>query len=131
MTSCYTVNRLWVSDFLMASSSKVQQSSSDSSEENIQQTLDGTSVPEKDTRTPTEVTHQHGHVASGHIHGHMHVHHHDQIRLRKRVAVMVLEVGIAFHSIIIGLTLGVQPDGDSFNTLLIALCFHQFFEVCI
>lgn len=79
-------------------------------------------------------TNQHKH---GHVHGHLHIHHHDHaaasryVRLRRRVAVMVLEVGIAIHSIIIGLTLGVQPDGDSFNTLLAALCFHQFFEVCI
>jgi zinc transporter 1/2/3 len=50
-------------------------------------------------------------------------------QLRKRVAVMVLECGIAVHSVIIGLTLGVQPDGSNFTALLIALSFHQFFEV--
>ncbi|KDD74441.1 ZIP Zinc transporter [Helicosporidium sp. ATCC 50920] len=43
------------------------------------------------------------------------------------VAVYLLEAGIVFHSVIIGLTLGVTS-GSAFNTLLIALCFHQFFE---
>ncbi|KAI3423948.1 hypothetical protein D9Q98_009782 [Chlorella vulgaris] len=37
------------------------------------------------------------------------------------------EAGIIFHSIMIGLTLGVTS-GTSFTTLLVALSFHQFFE---
>ncbi|KAJ3222827.1 hypothetical protein HK099_001843 [Clydaea vesicula] len=45
----------------------------------------------------------------------------------KVVTTIVLETGILFHSLIIGLTLGVV-DNDSFTILLIAVSFHQFFE---
>ena len=43
-----------------------------------------------------------------------------------RVTVYLLELGIATHSIIIGITLGAAS--SEFSTLLVALCFHQFFE---
>jgi len=46
---------------------------------------------------------------------------------RRRIATYILEFGIALHSVIIGLSLGVTPSGP-FIPLLIALCFHQFFE---
>jgi len=42
------------------------------------------------------------------------------------VAIYILEAGIAVHSIIIGVDLGLS--GDEFKTLLVALVFHQFFE---
>jgi len=45
---------------------------------------------------------------------------------RNRVAIYILEAGIAVHSIIIGVDLGLS--GDEFKTLLVALVFHQFFE---
>jgi len=45
---------------------------------------------------------------------------------RHRVAVYILEAGIAVHSIIIGVDLGLAV--GHFRTLLIALVFHQFFE---
>jgi len=38
-------------------------------------------------------------------------------------------VGIVFHSVIIGLALGVAT--GEWNTLIIALSFHQLFEVCV
>ncbi|RMZ92686.1 hypothetical protein DV736_g114, partial [Chaetothyriales sp. CBS 134916] len=41
-------------------------------------------------------------------------------------AIFILEFGIIFHSIFIGLTLAVA--GDEFNTLFIVLIFHQTFE---
>ncbi|KAI7846040.1 hypothetical protein COHA_000407 [Chlorella ohadii] len=41
--------------------------------------------------------------------------------------IYLMEAGIIFHSVLIGLTLGVTG-GDSFKTLLVALAFHQFFE---
>lgn len=41
--------------------------------------------------------------------------------------VMLLEAGIIFHSIMIGVTLGADS-GDSWTTLLIVIVFHQFFE---
>lgn len=52
-------------------------------------------------------------------------HHH--VGPNSHLSVMVMEVGILFHSILIGLTLVVA--GDSFyQTLLIVIVFHQFFE---
>ncbi|KAJ3212414.1 high-affinity Zn(2+) transporter zrt1 [Entophlyctis luteolus] len=45
----------------------------------------------------------------------------------KEITTVILELGILFHSMIIGVTLGVTPD-DSFTTLLAAICFHQMFE---
>ena len=45
------------------------------------------------------------------------------------VSIFVLELGILIHSLIIGLTLGSTPtNSSSYTTLLIAVCFHQFFE---
>lgn len=41
-------------------------------------------------------------------------------------AIFILEFGIIFHSIFIGLTLAVA--GEEFNTLFIVLVFHQTFE---
>ncbi|KAJ1655630.1 hypothetical protein IWQ61_004645 [Dispira simplex] len=45
----------------------------------------------------------------------------------RRISTYLLEFGIALHSVIIGLALGTA-DGQEFLPLLIALCFHQFFE---
>ncbi|ETO09895.1 ZIP transporter [Reticulomyxa filosa] len=45
---------------------------------------------------------------------------------KNRISLYVLECAIAVHSIIIGADLGVA--GSEFQTLLIALVFHQFFE---
>lgn len=47
--------------------------------------------------------------------------------LGKATAVYLMEAGIVFHSVVIGITLGVTT-GSSFTTLLIVLSFHQFFE---
>lgn len=41
--------------------------------------------------------------------------------------VLVLEAGIIFHSIMIGVTLGASG-GNGWTTLLIVIVFHQFFE---
>jgi solute carrier family 39 (zinc transporter), member 1/2/3 len=43
------------------------------------------------------------------------------------VTLIIFELGVAFHSVIIGLALGVLA-GPEFRTLLAALVFHQFFE---
>lgn len=43
------------------------------------------------------------------------------------VGIYMMEAGIIFHSVLIGITLGVTG-GSAFNTLLAALSFHQFFE---
>ncbi|KAI8148539.1 Zinc/iron permease [Fennellomyces sp. T-0311] len=52
----------------------------------------------------------------------------EQLNDTKRwLSTMVLEFGILTHSVIIGITLGVCSQ-DEFTGLLIAVCFHQFFE---
>ena len=38
-----------------------------------------------------------------------------------------MEFGVTLHSIFVGLALGVSGDSDV-DALLVALCFHQFFE---
>lgn len=43
-----------------------------------------------------------------------------------KISTYLLELGIALHSVLIGLTLGTTT--ESFVALFIALCFHQFFE---
>lgn len=49
------------------------------------------------------------------------------------LAVGIMEAGILFHSVLIGLTLVVAPDSSGntsgyYNTLLAVIVFHQFFE---
>lgn len=57
----------------------------------------------------------------GHSHGV------DPTKPANKFSVLVMEAGILFHSILIGLTLVVA--GDSFyKTLLVVIVFHQFFE---
>ncbi|OWZ01558.1 Zinc (Zn2)-Iron (Fe2) Permease [Phytophthora megakarya] len=52
---------------------------------------------------------------------------HDDSKIRRKIATLIFEAGVIFHSVIIGLDLGVTT-GTEFKTLLAALCFHQFFE---
>ncbi|CAN8325295.1 unnamed protein product [Cochlearia groenlandica] len=71
-----------------------------------------------------------------HIVGHGHSHGHgvvlptknDPQLLRYRVIAMVLELGILFHSVVIGLSLGATNDSCTIKGLIIALCFHHLFE---
>jgi len=49
------------------------------------------------------------------------------INSRRKIGTYILEFGIATHSILIGLALGVTP-APEFIPLLFALIFHQFFE---
>ncbi|KAJ2830248.1 hypothetical protein IWW50_000391 [Coemansia erecta] len=51
----------------------------------------------------------------------------DSDEQRKRLSTYILELGIALHSIIVGMTLAVSG-GSEFKTLLAAISFHQFFE---
>jgi len=44
-----------------------------------------------------------------------------------KVSTYMLEVGIALHSVFIGIALGVLA-GSEFLAMTIAICFHQFFE---
>lgn len=45
----------------------------------------------------------------------------------RRISTYILELGIAIHSVLIGLALGTAGS-DEFVALLVALVFHQFFE---
>ncbi len=49
-------------------------------------------------------------------------------RLCKCVCLQVLETGIALHSVLIGIALGVSNSPCTIRPLLVALTFHQFFE---
>ncbi|KAI9208936.1 Zinc/iron permease, partial [Polychytrium aggregatum] len=60
------------------------------------------------------------HMEDEHIHGLM-------LMKEKRIATYILEMGVASHSIIIGVAIGVSR-GTEFRSLLTALTFHQFFE---
>ncbi|VVB12399.1 unnamed protein product [Arabis nemorensis] len=48
--------------------------------------------------------------------------------LRSRVIAVVLELGILFHSVVIGLSLGATNDACTIKGLIVALCFHHLFE---
>lgn len=45
---------------------------------------------------------------------------------RTLVSIFILEFGILFHSVFVGLSLAIAQ--DEFKTLLVAISFHQFFE---
>lgn len=45
---------------------------------------------------------------------------------KKLVSIFILEFGIVFHSVFVGLSLAIAQ--NQFKTLLVAICFHQFFE---
>ncbi|KAI8096465.1 ZIP zinc transporter-domain-containing protein [Halteromyces radiatus] len=59
--------------------------------------------------------------------GHMHSVALEQDLSVRTIHTLLLELGIAIHSIIIGITLGTTSEGP-FLALFIALIFHQFFE---
>ncbi|OQR85416.1 Zinc (Zn2)-Iron (Fe2) Permease (ZIP) Family [Achlya hypogyna] len=71
--------------------------------------------------SPSNAAQFHGH---GHVHG-MGTSSNDV--QSRRISVLIFELGVAIHSVIIGLNLGVAS-GSTFTTLLTAICFHQFFE---
>ncbi|ETO61217.1 hypothetical protein F444_20745 [Phytophthora nicotianae P1976] len=49
------------------------------------------------------------------------------LNTHRKIATIIFEAGVIFHSVIVGIDLGVTT-GTEFKTLLTALCFHQFFE---
>ena len=59
-------------------------------------------------------------------HGHQHGVIFQNNAQQHKISTYLLEFGIALHSVLIGITLGVTS--ESFIPLLIALSFHQFFE---
>ncbi|WOL14816.1 zinc transporter 6, chloroplastic [Canna indica] len=49
-------------------------------------------------------------------------------KLKQRMVSQVLEIGIVFHSVIIGVTMGMSQNQCAIRPLVIALSFHQIFE---
>ncbi|XP_021768397.1 zinc transporter 1-like [Chenopodium quinoa] len=77
--------------------------------------------------------HLHTHATHGHAHGPGPLEANldgltDFDRIRYKITSQVLEMGIVVHSIIIGISLGTSQSLDTIKPLIVALCFHQFFE---
>ncbi|KAL5974981.1 zinc transporter 6 [Asimina triloba] len=49
-------------------------------------------------------------------------------KMKQRLVSQVLEIGIIFHSVIIGVTLGMSQNKCTIRPLVFALSFHQIFE---
>lgn len=83
---------------------------------------------EKQSTTSIQITTKslNTHRENGDHTGH---HHHSAFQdaaQRHKISTYLLEFGIALHSVLIGVALGVTA--DTFIVLLVALSFHQFFE---
>lgn len=50
------------------------------------------------------------------------------MKLKQRLVSQVLEIGIIFHSVIIGVTMGMSQNQCTIRPLVAALAFHQIFE---
>ncbi|XP_010257099.1 PREDICTED: zinc transporter 6, chloroplastic [Nelumbo nucifera] len=58
-----------------------------------------------------------------------HDQHADELaKIKQRLVSQVLEIGIVFHSVIIGVTLGMSQNQCTIRPLVLALAFHQIFE---
>ncbi|KAL4895612.1 ZIP zinc transporter-domain-containing protein [Aspergillus ambiguus] len=80
-------------------------------------------ITTKDNTNQIDPTHARTLANLGHNHGSPF----DPTKPNTKLSVLVMEAGVIFHSILIGLTLVVA--GDSFyRTLLVVIVFHQFFE---
>ncbi|KAA8549435.1 hypothetical protein F0562_001092 [Nyssa sinensis] len=52
----------------------------------------------------------------------------DLVKMKQRLVSQVLEIGIIFHSVIIGVTMGMSQNQCTIRPLVAALAFHQIFE---
>lgn len=88
----------------------------------------GDSTPETGAHLPKDSsTHQQSQAMTLAALGHNHGAPMDPTRPNTKLSVLVMEAGVIFHSVLIGVTLVVA--GDSFyKTLLVVIVFHQFFE---
>lgn len=50
------------------------------------------------------------------------------LKMKQRLVSQVLEIGIIFHSVIIGVTMGMSQNQCTIRPLVAALAFHQIFE---
>ncbi|CAO3615591.1 unnamed protein product [Cunninghamella blakesleeana] len=67
------------------------------------------------------------HLEHGHVHSAGFLEHDQEDLSIRSISTLLLEFGIAIHSVIIGVTLGTSSE-SSFIVIFIALIFHQFFE---
>ncbi|PYH99549.1 Zinc/iron permease [Aspergillus ellipticus CBS 707.79] len=93
----------------------------------------GGSGPSQNTHSDAQKGHsdQSWHSGGNHCHGAAHqrpdIDSSRQNPQRQLLQCLLLEAGILFHSIFIGMALSVAT-GTSFIVLLVAICFHQTFE---
>jgi zinc transporter 1/2/3 len=101
---------------------------------------DNVSLKDRSSDTPSDVGHSHHHTPGEDHLGHSREHRddsnldpdweergkHPESYAAQMTAIFILEFGVIFHSIFIGLTLAVA--GNEFITLYIVLVFHQTFE---
>ncbi|KAK9057551.1 hypothetical protein SSX86_022387 [Deinandra increscens subsp. villosa] len=52
----------------------------------------------------------------------------EMVKLKQKMVSQVLEIGIIFHSVIIGVTMGMSQNQCTIKPLVAALAFHQIFE---
>ncbi|CAI9107017.1 OLC1v1006282C1 [Oldenlandia corymbosa var. corymbosa] len=52
----------------------------------------------------------------------------EMVKLKQKLVSQVLEIGIIFHSVIIGVTMGMSQNKCTIKPLVAALSFHQIFE---
>lgn len=50
------------------------------------------------------------------------------VKMKQKLVSKVLEIGIIFHSVIIGVTMGMSQNQCTIKPLVAALAFHQIFE---
>jgi len=86
--------------------------------------------PSKDVTKDQESLTPEKHGGHNLAHDHNHDHVHSIIldpKVQRTITAYLLEFGVTVHSVFIGLTVGVA-DYSTLQALLVALCFHQFFE---
>ncbi|KAJ2360005.1 hypothetical protein H4S01_005915 [Coemansia sp. RSA 2610] len=105
------------------------ESSGDSAQQLKPDDSNGEHTPRLDGSTPmhaADLSRLEKDEHAGHVHAALFTDD-DSDEQRKRLSTYILELGIALHSIIVGMTLAVAG-GTEFKTLLAAISFHQFFE---
>lgn len=78
----------------------------------------------------TELSDNNDEEHGGHTHCHTinALYEHHNMHLKDIITVYILELGIAVHSIVLGISLGVFDETDTFTSLFVAILVHQLFE---
>nr|AYW01690.1 ZIP6 protein [Morus alba] len=91
----------------------------------------GTKEELKETKKLAESRFESAELGASHGHDHDHQESEDQeilVKMKQRLVSQVLEIGIIFHSVIIGVTMGMSQNQCTIRPLVAALAFHQIFE---